>query len=63
MSVAAYGILKKNKNLKLILKDQSNLYDIKANYIFSKLQESEFNKKYKIIYDEMLRDVIIISKI
>ena len=61
--VAAYGILKKkNKNLKLILKDQSNLYDIKANYIFSKLQESEFNKKYKIINEEMLRDVIIISK-
>ena len=61
--VAAYGVLKKeNKNLKLILKDQSNLYDIKANYIFNKLHESEFNKKYKIIYDEMLKDVIIISK-
>ncbi len=61
--VAAYGILKKeNKNLKLILKDQSNLYNIEANYIFNKLHESEFNKKYKIIYDEMLKDVIIISK-
>ena len=61
--VAAYGILKKKyKNLKLILKDQSNLYDIEANYIFNKLQESEFNKKYKIIYDEMLKDVIIISR-
>ena len=61
--VAAYGILKKKyKNLKLILKDQSNLYNIKGNYIFNKLQESEFNKKYKIIYDEMLKDVIIISR-
>ena len=61
--VAAYGLLKKTKkNLKLILKDQSNLYDIKANYIFNKLIESEFNKKYKIINDEMLKDVIIISK-
>ena len=61
--VAAYGILKKkNKNLKLILKDQSNLYEIKANYIFEKLIKSEFNKKYKVINDEMLRDVIIISK-
>ena len=61
--VAAYGLLKKkNKNLKLILKDQSNLYNIEANYIFNKLHESEFNKKYKIIYDEMLKDVIIISK-
>ena len=38
------------------------MYDIKANYIFNKLHESEFNKKYKIIYDEMLKDVIIISK-
>ena len=44
------------------MKDQSNLYNIKPNYIFSKLQESEFNKKYKIINDEMLRGVIIISK-
>ena len=61
--VAAYGLLKKTKkNLKLILKDQSNLYNIKANYIFNKLIESEFNKKYKIINDEMLKDVIIISK-
>ena len=61
--VVAYGILKKKfKNLKLILKDQSNLYDIKANYLFNKIYESEFNKKYKIIYDEMLKDVIIISK-
>ncbi|WP_440908558.1 glycosyltransferase [Candidatus Pelagibacter sp.] len=61
--VAAYGLLKKkNKNLKLILKDQSNLYDIKVNYIFEKLIKSDFNKKYKIINDEMLKDVIIISK-
>ena len=61
--VIAYGILKKKfKNLKLILKDQSNLYDIKANYLFNKIYDSEFNKKYKIIYDEMLKDVIIISK-
>ena len=36
--VAAYGLLKKTKkNLKLILKDQSNLYNIKANYIFNKV--------------------------
>ena len=61
--IAAYGILKKkNENLKLILKDQSNLYDIKHNYLFDKLIESSFNKKYKIINDKMLKDVIIISK-
>ena len=61
--VVAYGILKKKfKNLKLLLKDQSNLYDIKANYLFNVVSESQFNKKYKIINDEMLKDVIIISK-
>ena len=61
--VAAYGILKKKyKNLKLILKDQSNLYARKANDIFNNLLNSEFNKKYKIIYDEMMKDVLIISK-
>ena len=61
--VAAYGILKKKyKNLKLLLKDQSNLYDVKANWIFNKVSESPLNQKYKIINDEMLKDVIIISK-
>tara|TARA_A100001234_G_C12608188_1_gene378147 strand:- start:108 stop:1271 length:1164 start_codon:yes stop_codon:yes gene_type:complete len=61
--VAAYGLLKKKfKHLKLILKDQSNLYDIKPNYVFNMLSESELNKKYKIINDAMLKDVIIISK-
>ena len=60
--VVAYGILKKKfKNLKLLLKDQSNLYDIKANWVFNKVSESPFNKKYKIINDEMLQDVTIIS--
>ena len=44
------------------MKDQSNLYDIKVNYIFEKLIKLDFNKKYKIINDEMLKDVIIISK-
>ena len=61
--ITAYGILKKRfKNLKLILKDQSNLYGIKPNLILSKLNNSELNKKYKIIYEEMIKDIIIISK-
>ena len=61
--VAAYGILKKKfKNLKLLLKDQSNLYNVKANWIFNKVSESPLNQKYKIINDEMLKDVNIISK-
>ena len=61
--IAAYGILKKkNKNLKLILKDQSNLYDIKTDYLFKKVKESELNKKYQIINDNMLNDIILISE-
>ena len=61
--VAAYGILKKKyKNLKLILKDQSNLYNITANDRIKKLFNSEFDKKFKIINDDMINDIIIISE-
>ena len=61
--VSAYGILKKKyKNLKLILKDQSNLYGITTNHIFENIKKSEFNKKFNIINDEMKKDIIIISK-
>ncbi len=61
--VSAYGILKKKyKNLKLILKDQSNLYGITTNYIFEKIKKSGFNNKFKIINEEMMKDIIIISK-
>ena len=61
--IAAYGILKKKiDNLKLILKDQSNLYKIKTNYLFDKIKKSEFNKKYQIINDKMMNDIKIVSK-
>ena len=61
--IAAYGILKKKiDNLKLILKDQSNLYGTKTDYLFDKLKKSEFNNKYKIINDKMMNDIIVISK-
>ncbi len=61
--IAAYGILKKkNKNLKLILKDQSTLYDKKANEVIKKVFNSNFSKKYKIFNDEMYNDIIIISE-
>ena len=61
--IAAYGILKKKiKNLKLILKDQSNLYDIKTDYLFKKVRESELNTKYGIINDNMMKDIILISE-
>ena len=61
--VAAYGILKKkNKNLKLILKDQSNLYDRNANSPIKNMQSSKFNQKYQIFNEQMYNDIIIISK-
>ena len=61
--IAAYGMLKKkNKNLKLILKDQSNLYDWKVDFPIKKVYESEFNQKYKIFNDEMYKDIIVISE-
>ena len=61
--IAAYGILKKeNKNLKLILKDQSNLYGIGTNHLFKKLLNSELNKKFKAINDDMMKDITIISE-
>ena len=60
--IVAYGILKKkNKNLKLILKDQSNLYEIKTDYLFEKVKKSEINEKYKIINEDMMKDIKIIS--
>ena len=61
--IAAYGILKKKKkNLKLILKDQSNLYNRKADLPIKKVYDSEFNQKYKIFNDEMYKDIIVISE-
>ena len=61
--IAAYGILKKRiDNLKLILKDQSNLYEITTAYLFDKIKKSQFNKKYKIINDKMMNDIKIVSK-
>ena len=61
--IAAYGMLKKkHKNLKLILKDQSNLYEWKADFPMKKVFESDFNKKHKIFNDKMYKDIIVISE-
>ena len=58
--IAAYGMLKKkHKNLKLILKDQSNLYEWKADFPMKKVFESEF---HKIFNDKMYKDIIVISE-
>ena len=61
--IAAYGVLKKkNKNLKLILKDQSNLYDRNANSPIKNMQDSKFNQKYQIFNEQMYNDIIVISE-
>lgn len=61
--IAAYGILKKkNNNLKLILKDQSNLYNRNANSPIKNMQSSKFNQKYQIFNEQMYNDIIIISE-
>ena len=61
--IAAYGMLKKkHKNLKLILKDQSNLYEWKVDFPMKKVFESEFNQKHKIFNDKMYEDIIVISE-
>ena len=61
--IAAYGMLKKkHKNLKLILKDQSNLYEWKVDFPMKKVFESEFNQKNNIFNDEMYKDIIVISE-
>ena len=61
--IAAYGILKKKKkNLKLILKDQSNLYEITTEYLFEKIKKTDLQKKYNVINEAMMKDIIIISK-
>ena len=61
--IAAYGILKKKfDNLRLILKDQSNLYGIKTNHLFDKIKKSNFNQKFNIINEKMMKDIKIISE-
>ena len=39
-----------------------NLFEIKTDYLFDKLRNSEFNKKYNLINEKMMRDIKIISK-
>ena len=60
--IAAYGILKKKfNNLQLILKDQSNLYGIKTDYLFEKIKNSKLNQKYNILNEKMMKDIKIVS--
>ena len=60
--IATYGILKKKfDNLQLILKDQSNLYEIKTDHLFKKIKNSKLNQKYNILNEKMMKDIKIVS--
>ena len=57
--ITAYAILKqKLKNLKLILKDQSKLYNIKAQTYIKTIQDTKYSK---FMTDDVLKDIIFIS--
>ena len=58
--ITAYAILKqKLKNLKLILKDQSELYNIKAQTYIKTIQDTKYSK---FMTDDVLKDIIFISE-
>lgn len=58
--IIAFSILKKKySNLKLILKDQSNLYNLKSNKILIDLKKTKYSK---ILNDDVLKDIILISQ-
>jgi|TARA_B100000959_G_C14891223_1_gene586812 glycosyltransferase involved in cell wall biosynthesis len=56
----AFAILRQNnKKIKLILKDQSNLYEIFAQSHIKALKDSKFKK---LINDELISNIILLSK-
>lgn len=58
--LAAFFILKqKYKDIKLILKDQSNLYNIKPQVYLDKLKNSKYNK---FIKENFVKDIIFVSQ-
>ncbi len=58
--IVAFAILKKKyKNLKLILKDQSNLYDITGYDVFSEIKNGKIGH---LITENIKKDIIFISQ-
>ncbi len=58
--LVAFFILKqKYNNLKLILKDQSNLFKIKASQYLNKMKDSKYSN---LLNDKNIKDVIVISE-
>ena len=58
--LVAFSILKqKYKNIKLILKDQSNLYKIKGNIHLEQMKKTKYSK---YLDDRVLKDILFISE-
>ncbi len=58
--VAAFAILReKKKNIKLILKDQSNLYNIKAQNCLNKIKTTKYGK---LINSDVVNNIFFISR-
>ena len=58
--LAAFAIIKnKNKNIKLILKDQSNLYNVKAKNNLIKLKNTKYGS---LINEDVLSSILFISR-
>ena len=58
--LVAFSILKqKYKNIKLILKDQSNLYKIKGNIHLEQMKKTKYSK---YLDDKVLKDILFISE-
>ena len=58
--LAAFAIIrKKKKNIKMILKDQSNLYNVKAENYLKKLKDSKYGP---LINEDVINNIFFISK-
>ena len=58
--LAAFAIIrKKKKNIKMILKDQSNLYNVKAENYLKKLKDTKYGP---LINEDVINNIFFISK-
>ena len=58
--LAAFALLRKNNNnIKLILKDQSNLYNIKSQQILDKLKNTKYEN---LVSEDLINNIFFISR-
>ncbi len=58
--LVAFSILKqKHKNIKLIIKDQSNLYKVKGNIHLEQMKKTKYNR---YLDDRVIKDILFISE-